>query len=142
MVPHGADRFQLSPTEEPTANPVEARATSRVDRCPPDNPQQVRTEHPHTLLRSIRRVLSSKKTELKQICLLFLLGAYRLAPRDRAPRGRGGAGLSWLSGGGGGGSAGGGGGGGGGGRGSQGSKFSGGGGSGGGRGRHVRSFTR
>ncbi|XP_073341270.1 protein virilizer homolog isoform X2 [Pagrus major] len=67
--------------------------------------------------------------------------AYRLAPRDRAPRGRGGAGLSWLSGGGGGGSAGGGGGGGGG-RGSQGSKFSGGGGSGGGRGRHVRSFTR
>ncbi|XP_029958264.1 protein virilizer homolog isoform X3 [Salarias fasciatus] len=72
-------------------------------------------------------------------------GAYRLAPRDRAPRGRGGTGLSWLSGGGGAGSAGGGGGGvggGGGGRGSQGSKFSGGGGSGGGRGRHVRSFTR
>ncbi|KAF7227300.1 protein virilizer homolog [Nothobranchius furzeri] len=68
--------------------------------------------------------------------------AYRLAIRDRAPRGRGGAGLSWLSGGGGAGSAGGGGGGGGGGRGSQGSKFSGGGGSGGGRGRHVRSFTR
>uniref|UniRef100_A0A8D0CPQ2 Vir like m6A methyltransferase associated n=1 Tax=Sander lucioperca TaxID=283035 RepID=A0A8D0CPQ2_SANLU len=69
--------------------------------------------------------------------------AYRLAPRDRALRGRGGAGLSWLGGGGGGGSAGGGGGGGGGGgRGSQGSKFSGGGGSGGGRGRHVRSFTR
>ncbi|CAJ1062198.1 protein virilizer homolog isoform X1 [Xyrichtys novacula] len=68
---------------------------------------------------------------------------YRLAPRDRAPRGRGGAGLSWLSaGGGGGGAGGGGGGGGGGGRGSQGSKFSGGGGSGGGRGRHVRSFTR
>ncbi|XP_074540044.1 protein virilizer homolog isoform X2 [Halichoeres trimaculatus] len=65
--------------------------------------------------------------------------AYRLAPRDRAPRGRGGAGLAWLSAGGGG--AGAGGGGGGGGRGSQGSKFSGGG-SGGGRGRHVRSFTR
>ncbi|KAM9309822.1 protein virilizer homolog isoform 2-T2 [Pholidichthys leucotaenia] len=61
--------------------------------------------------------------------------AYRLALRDRAPRGRGGTGLSWLSGGG---SAGGGEGGG---RGSQGSKFSGGG-SGGGRGRHVRSFTR
>ncbi|CAL8290826.1 unnamed protein product [Merluccius merluccius] len=56
-------------------------------------------------------------------------GAYRLAPRDRAPRGRGGTGLSWLSAGGGGG-----------GRGSQGSKFTGGGG--GGRGRHVRSFTR
>lgn len=71
----------------------------------------------------------------------LLLGAYRLAPRDRALRGRGGTGLSWLSGGGGGSSAGGGGGGGGGGRGSQGSKFSGGG-SGGGRGRHVRSFTR
>uniref|UniRef100_A0A3Q3C543 Vir like m6A methyltransferase associated n=1 Tax=Haplochromis burtoni TaxID=8153 RepID=A0A3Q3C543_HAPBU len=69
--------------------------------------------------------------------------AYRLALRDRAPRGRGGTGLSWISGGGGGGGAGGGvGGGGGGGRGSQGSKFSGGGGSGGGRGRHVRSFTR
>ncbi|XP_054637823.1 protein virilizer homolog isoform X2 [Dunckerocampus dactyliophorus] len=70
--------------------------------------------------------------------------AYRLAPRDRAPRGRGGTGLSWLSGGGGGGGGGsaGGGGGGGGGRGSQVSKFSGGGGSGGGRGRHVRSFTR
>uniref|UniRef100_A0A8D3DQC3 Vir like m6A methyltransferase associated n=1 Tax=Scophthalmus maximus TaxID=52904 RepID=A0A8D3DQC3_SCOMX len=69
--------------------------------------------------------------------------AYRLAPRDRVPRGRGGTGLSWLSGGGGGGGVGGGGGGGGGGgRGSQGSKFSGGGGSGGGRGRHVRSFTR
>nr|XP_046254709.1 protein virilizer homolog isoform X2 [Scatophagus argus] len=67
--------------------------------------------------------------------------AYRLAPRDRVPRGRGGAGLSWLSGGGGGGAAGAGVGGGGG-RGSQGSKFSGGGGSGGGRGRHVRSFTR
>ncbi|KAG7474716.1 virilizer-like isoform X2 [Solea senegalensis] len=66
--------------------------------------------------------------------------AYRLAPRDRAPRGRGGTGLSWPSGGAGGGGAGGGGGGGG--RGSQGSKFSGGGGSGGGRGRHVRSFTR
>uniref|UniRef100_A0AAQ5ZEP6 Virilizer N-terminal domain-containing protein n=1 Tax=Amphiprion ocellaris TaxID=80972 RepID=A0AAQ5ZEP6_AMPOC len=33
---------------------------------------------------------------------------YRLAPRDRAPRGRGGTGLSWLSGGGGGGSVGGG----------------------------------
>uniref|UniRef100_A0A3Q2QRL4 Vir like m6A methyltransferase associated n=1 Tax=Fundulus heteroclitus TaxID=8078 RepID=A0A3Q2QRL4_FUNHE len=66
--------------------------------------------------------------------------AYRLAIRDRAPRGRGGTGLSWLSGGAG--AAGGGGGGGGGGRGSQGSKFSGGGGSGGGRGRHVRSFTR
>ncbi|XP_068616022.1 protein virilizer homolog [Brachionichthys hirsutus] len=65
-----------------------------------------------------------------------LPSAYRLAPRDRAPRGRGGAGLSWLSGGGGGGVGGGGG------RGSQGSKFSGGGGSGGGRGRHVRSFTR
>ncbi|XP_056900607.1 protein virilizer homolog isoform X2 [Takifugu flavidus] len=62
------------------------------------------------------------------------IGAYRLAPRDRALRGRGGAGLSWLSGGGST-SAGGG-------RGSQGSKFSGGGGSGGGRGRHVRSFTR
>ncbi|CAL8247193.1 unnamed protein product [Lota lota] len=56
-------------------------------------------------------------------------GAYRLAPRDRAPRGRGGTGLSWLGAGGGGG------------RGSQGSKFSGGGGA-GGRGRHVRSFTR
>lgn len=83
----------------------------------------------------------AKRLNLKKMCLLFLLGAYRLAPRDRAPRGRGGAGLSWLSGGGGGGSAGGGGGGGGG-RGSQGSKFSGGGGSGGGRGRHVRSFTR
>uniref|UniRef100_A0A7N8Y527 Vir like m6A methyltransferase associated n=1 Tax=Mastacembelus armatus TaxID=205130 RepID=A0A7N8Y527_9TELE len=68
--------------------------------------------------------------------------AYRLAPRDRAPRGRGGTGLSWLSGGGGGGGSAGGGGGGGGGRGSQGSKFGGGGGSGGGRGRHVRSFTR
>ncbi|XP_061676769.1 protein virilizer homolog isoform X2 [Syngnathoides biaculeatus] len=75
--------------------------------------------------------------------------AYRLAPRDRAPRGRGGTGLSWLSGGGGGGGgnvgggSGGGGGGGGGGRGgSQLSKFSGGGGSGAGRGRHVRSFTR
>ncbi|XP_077382365.1 protein virilizer homolog isoform X1 [Festucalex cinctus] len=73
--------------------------------------------------------------------------AYRLAPRDRAPRGRGGTGLSWLSGGGGGGgggggNVGGGGGGGGGGRGSQVNKFSGGGGSGGGRGRHVRSFTR
>ncbi|XP_072250419.1 protein virilizer homolog isoform X1 [Leuresthes tenuis] len=67
-------------------------------------------------------------------------GAYRLALRDRVPRGRGGTGLSWLSGGGGAGGAGGGGGGGG--RGSQGSKFSGGGGSGGGRGRHVRSFTR
>ncbi|XP_077577132.1 protein virilizer homolog [Stigmatopora nigra] len=67
---------------------------------------------------------------------------YRLAPRDRVPRGRGGTGLSWLSGGGGGNVGGGGGGGGGGGRGSQVSKFSGGGGSGGGRGRHVRSFTR
>uniref|UniRef100_A0A3P8UKN1 Vir like m6A methyltransferase associated n=1 Tax=Cynoglossus semilaevis TaxID=244447 RepID=A0A3P8UKN1_CYNSE len=71
---------------------------------------------------------------------------YRLAPRDRAPRGRGGTGLPWPSGGAGGGGAGGGGGGGGGGvgggRGSQGSKFSGGGGSGGGRARHVRSFTR
>nr|XP_055066087.1 protein virilizer homolog [Misgurnus anguillicaudatus] len=59
-------------------------------------------------------------------------GAYRLAPRDRATRGRG-AGLSWLSGGGvnigGGGLSGGG-------RGQG--KFS----SGGGRGRHVRSFTR
>ncbi|XP_027868533.1 protein virilizer homolog isoform X2 [Xiphophorus couchianus] len=63
--------------------------------------------------------------------------AYRLAIRDRAPRGRGGTGLSWLGAGGGAGAAGGGGG-----RGSQGSKFSGGGGSGGGRGRHVRSFTR
>ncbi|MEQ2292270.1 hypothetical protein AMECASPLE_021364 [Ameca splendens] len=62
--------------------------------------------------------------------------AYRLAIRDRATRGRGGTGLSWLGGGGGAGAAGGGG------RGSQGSKFSGGGGSGGGRGRHVRSFTR
>ncbi|XP_017280506.1 protein virilizer homolog isoform X3 [Kryptolebias marmoratus] len=70
-------------------------------------------------------------------------GAYRLAIRDRIPRGRGGTGLSWLGGAGGaGGVGGGGGGGGGGGRGSQGSKFSGGGGSGGGRGRHVRSFTR
>ncbi|XP_017280507.1 protein virilizer homolog isoform X4 [Kryptolebias marmoratus] len=69
--------------------------------------------------------------------------AYRLAIRDRIPRGRGGTGLSWLGGAGGaGGVGGGGGGGGGGGRGSQGSKFSGGGGSGGGRGRHVRSFTR
>ncbi|XP_030639280.1 protein virilizer homolog [Chanos chanos] len=62
-------------------------------------------------------------------------GAYRLAPRDRAPRGRG-TGLSWLSGagvsvGGGGVSSGG--------RGQG--KFSSGG-SGGGRGRHVRSFTR
>ncbi|KAM9782951.1 protein virilizer homolog [Neosynchiropus ocellatus] len=65
--------------------------------------------------------------------------AYRLTPRDRVPRGRGGTGLAWLSGGGSGGAGGGGGGGG---RGSQGSKFSGGGGSGGGRGRHVRSFTR
>ncbi|XP_013871078.1 protein virilizer homolog isoform X1 [Austrofundulus limnaeus] len=62
-------------------------------------------------------------------------GAYRLAIRDRIPRGRGGTGLSWLGGGGGAGGVGGG-------RGSQGSKFSGGGGSGGGRGRHVRSFTR
>ncbi|XP_035240011.1 protein virilizer homolog [Anguilla anguilla] len=63
-------------------------------------------------------------------------GGYRLAPRDRAPRGRG-TGLSWLSAGGGGGGGGGGGAGGGGSRG----KFSSGG-SGGGRGRHVRSFTR
>ncbi|XP_072548060.1 protein virilizer homolog isoform X2 [Salminus brasiliensis] len=61
-------------------------------------------------------------------------GAYRLAPRDRAPRGRG-TGLSWLSGGGlsvGGGGV------------SSGrgqGKFSSSG-SGGGRGRHVRSFTR
>ncbi|XP_058878441.1 protein virilizer homolog isoform X2 [Acipenser ruthenus] len=57
-------------------------------------------------------------------------GGYRLAPRDRAPRGRG-VGPSWASGGGGG-------------SGSRG-KFGGGGGSGsssGGRGRHVRSFTR
>ncbi|XP_037532226.1 protein virilizer homolog isoform X2 [Nematolebias whitei] len=61
--------------------------------------------------------------------------AYRLAIRDRVPRGRGGTGLSWLGGGGGASGVGGG-------RGSQGSKFSGGGGSGGGRGRHVRSFTR
>ncbi|XP_050986920.1 protein virilizer homolog [Labeo rohita] len=62
-------------------------------------------------------------------------GAYRLAPRDRATRGRG-TGLSWLSGGGvsvgGGGVSGGG-------RGQG--KFNSGG-SGGGRGRHVRSFTR
>uniref|UniRef100_A0A672SHD2 Vir like m6A methyltransferase associated n=1 Tax=Sinocyclocheilus grahami TaxID=75366 RepID=A0A672SHD2_SINGR len=59
-------------------------------------------------------------------------GAYRLAPRDRATRGRG-TGLSWLSGGGvslGGGISGGG-------RGQG--KFNSGG---GGRGRHVRSFTR
>lgn len=72
-------------------------------------------------------------------CLSFYLivpGAYRLAPRDRALRGRGGIGLSWLSGGGNTSAVGGGG------RGSQGNKFSGGGGSGGGRGRHVRSFTR
>ncbi|KAG7470064.1 hypothetical protein MATL_G00135290 [Megalops atlanticus] len=73
-------------------------------------------------------------------------GSYRLAPRDRAPRGRG-TGLSWMSGGGGGGGGGGGsGGGGGGGAGGGGSrgKFSSGGsgGGGGGRGRHVRSFTR
>ncbi|XP_012680576.2 protein virilizer homolog [Clupea harengus] len=60
-------------------------------------------------------------------------GAYRLATRDRAPRGRG-TGLSWLSGGGAGVSGGGVGGSSG--RGSQG-KFSS-----GGRGRHVRSFTR
>ncbi|XP_005158092.1 protein virilizer homolog isoform X2 [Danio rerio] len=62
-------------------------------------------------------------------------GAYRLAPRDRATRGRG-TGLSWLSAGV---SVGGGGGVSGGGRGQG--KFSSGG-SGGGRGRHVRSFTR
>ncbi|KAJ3597257.1 hypothetical protein NHX12_000785 [Muraenolepis orangiensis] len=48
-------------------------------------------------------------------------GAYRLAPRDRIPRGRGGTGLGWLG---------------------AVTKFSGGGGAGGGRGRHVRSFTR
>ncbi|XP_060717182.1 protein virilizer homolog isoform X1 [Tachysurus vachellii] len=61
-------------------------------------------------------------------------GAYRLAPRDRAPRGRG-AGLSWLSGGlgvGGGGVSN---------SGRGQGKFSSSG-SGGGRGRHVRSFTR
>uniref|UniRef100_W5KDD3 Vir like m6A methyltransferase associated n=1 Tax=Astyanax mexicanus TaxID=7994 RepID=W5KDD3_ASTMX len=62
-------------------------------------------------------------------------GAYRLAPRDRAPRGRG-TGLSWLSGGGlnvgGGGVSG---------SGRGQGKFSSSG-SGGGRGRHVRSFTR
>ena len=40
-----------------------------------------------------------------RVCL-FPLGAYRLAPRDRAPRGRGGTGLSWLSAGGGGGQGG------------------------------------
>uniref|UniRef100_A0A672SHQ4 Vir like m6A methyltransferase associated n=1 Tax=Sinocyclocheilus grahami TaxID=75366 RepID=A0A672SHQ4_SINGR len=63
---------------------------------------------------------------------VLLAGAYRLAPRDRATRGRG-TGLSWLSGGGvslGGGISGGG-------RGQG--KFNSGG---GGRGRHVRSFTR
>ncbi|KAM9436699.1 protein virilizer homolog isoform 2-T2 [Clarias gariepinus] len=62
-------------------------------------------------------------------------GAYRLAPRDRAPRGRG-TGLSWLSGGGlnvgGGGVSN---------SGRGQGKFSSSG-SGGGRGRHVRSFTR
>ncbi|XP_026856968.2 LOW QUALITY PROTEIN: protein virilizer homolog [Electrophorus electricus] len=62
-------------------------------------------------------------------------GAYRLAPRDRVPRGRG-TGLSWLSGGGlgvgGGGVSG---------SGRGQGKFSSSG-SGGGRGRHVRSFTR
>lgn len=60
-------------------------------------------------------------------------GAYRLAARDRTPRGRG-TGLSWMGGGGAGVSGGGIGGSGG--RGSQG-KFNS-----GGRGRHVRSFTR
>uniref|UniRef100_A0AAR2JV08 Virilizer N-terminal domain-containing protein n=1 Tax=Pygocentrus nattereri TaxID=42514 RepID=A0AAR2JV08_PYGNA len=65
----------------------------------------------------------------------LLAGAYRLAPRDRAPRGRG-TGLSWLSGGGlsvgGGGVSD---------SGRGQGKFSSSG-SGGGRGRHVRSFTR
>lgn len=40
VVHHGVAKFQLSLTEEPTANLAEARATSHVDRCPPDNPQQ------------------------------------------------------------------------------------------------------
>lgn len=66
---------------------------------------------------------------------VFSSGAYRLAPRDRAPRGRG-TGLSWLSGGGlgvgGGGVSN---------SGRGQGKFSSSG-SGGGRGRHVRSFTR
>lgn len=65
---------------------------------------------------------------------VFTSGAYRLAPRDRAPRGRG-TGLSWLSGGlgvGGGGVSN---------SGRGQGKFSSSG-SGGGRGRHVRSFTR
>lgn len=47
-VPLGAHRFLLSPTEEPTVNPEEARATSPVCRCPPDNHQPVRIQHTHT----------------------------------------------------------------------------------------------
>nr|XP_023666454.1 protein virilizer homolog isoform X2 [Paramormyrops kingsleyae] len=69
-------------------------------------------------------------------------GGYRLAPRDRTPRGRG-TGLSWLSSGGAGTGGGGAGtGGGGGGASSSRGKFSSGGSGGSGRGRHVRSFTR
>ncbi|TKS82029.1 Protein virilizer -like protein [Collichthys lucidus] len=46
-VPHGVDKFQPSPTEEPTVSPAEARATSHVGRCPPDNPQQVHIDWLH-----------------------------------------------------------------------------------------------
>lgn len=41
VVHHGAAKFQLSLTEEPTVNHAEARATSHVDPCLPDNSQQV-----------------------------------------------------------------------------------------------------
>lgn len=47
-VPLGAHRFLLSPTEEPTVNPEEDRATSPVCRCPPDNHQPVRSDLTHT----------------------------------------------------------------------------------------------
>ncbi|KAK7886771.1 hypothetical protein WMY93_026392 [Mugilogobius chulae] len=132
----GALRSQPSHTEGPTVNHAEVRATSPEDHCLQDNLLLNKCHTQTSLCSSLKgNTLLLSHRDIYSTLLSGLCRAYRLAPRDRAPRGRGGTGLSWLSGGGG--SAGGGGGG----RGSQGSKF-GGGGSGGGRGRHVRSFTR
>lgn len=52
-VPLGAHRFLLSLTEEPTVNPEEARATSPVCHCLPDNHQPVRIDLTHSALFSL-----------------------------------------------------------------------------------------
>lgn len=85
MVPRGVVRFQQSPTEEPTVNPAEGRATSPEDLCLPDNPLQVCRANmfPSSLLTCRTKVKTLLKTFFK--VLIVWLFVIELHGAEEAP---------------------------------------------------------